>query len=122
MRPVLTSSPLLQALRESDPSGTPPVLRLAALRREHWICRYCGAPATEVDHVLPRAQGGLTMLPNLAASCRPCNRSKGDRTPEEWQRDEAAKRLEALMAHRRTRRGRIETAVRKSRSFGRPLK
>ena len=88
----LTETPLLTALRELAQPGIPPALRTMALRREHWICRYCGARATEVDHVLPRAQGGLTTLSNLAASCQLCNRQKGNQTPEQW---EAAKQRRA---------------------------
>lgn len=92
MRPNLYDNPLLKAALEATQPGIHPALRTAALRREHWICRYCGAHATEVDHVLPRAQGGLTVLANLAAACQHCNRSKGNQTPEQW---EAAKQRQA---------------------------
>ena len=35
------------------------------------------------DHVIPKSRGGkVTVL-----CCRPCNESKGDRTPEEWRAD-----------------------------------
>ena len=41
-------------------------------------CRYCGAPATEQDHVVPRCNNGdLTSLYNLVMSCRDCNTTKG---------------------------------------------
>lgn len=62
------------------------MLRTAVMRRDHGMCRYCGAPAAEIDHMDPWARGGLTVLSNLAAACQRCNRSKGERTPEEWQR------------------------------------
>jgi len=32
------------------------------------------------DHVLPKSRGGITTVP----SCRRCNQSKGDKTPDEW--------------------------------------
>ncbi|WP_206602760.1 HNH endonuclease signature motif containing protein [Streptomyces sp. M41(2017)] len=48
-------------------------------------CAYCGGPfPTEVDHVIPVAQGGSGDLSNLAAACEPCNREKLDFTPAEW--------------------------------------
>lgn len=47
-------------------------------------CAYCGAVATEVDHVLPVSRGGTNVEENLAPACAPCNQSKGSRTPEEW--------------------------------------
>lgn len=36
---------------------------------EEKICRYCGAPATEVDHIVPRAEGGTEDRSNLQAIC-----------------------------------------------------
>ena len=70
-----------------------PMLRGAVLGRDGWTCSYCGAEATEVDHVDPRARGGLTVPANLVAVCHACNKAKGVRTPMEWRRDEAMKRL-----------------------------
>ena len=42
-------------------------------------CRYCGDPATAVDHIIPRAQGGTDSVRNLMAACASCNTRKGDR-------------------------------------------
>lgn len=49
-------------------------------------CAYCqtseansGIPLT-VDHILPRARGGLTILENLCLACRTCNEYKSDST------------------------------------------
>lgn len=47
--------------------------RLRALRRDHWQCRTCGQPATDVDHVTP---GGGDDLMNLQALCRRCHQAK----------------------------------------------
>jgi 5-methylcytosine-specific restriction endonuclease McrA len=52
-------------------------LRQQILARDLWICAYCGADATEVDHVLPVKHGGSDDESNLTASCVRCNRSKG---------------------------------------------
>jgi 5-methylcytosine-specific restriction endonuclease McrA len=37
----------------------------------------CGAYATHVDHVLPRAQGGSDHPANLRAACASCNLRRG---------------------------------------------
>lgn len=56
-------------------------------RRDNNTCQYCGKrlPTEElnVDHVIPRAQGGETKWENLVISCVPCNTKKANRTPEE---------------------------------------
>ena len=36
-------------------------------------CVICGAPATEVHHILPRGRGGTSELHNLACLCRYCH-------------------------------------------------
>jgi 5-methylcytosine-specific restriction endonuclease McrA len=56
------------------------------LLRDDYRCQYCsvrlGANAT-VDHVVPRARGGLSAWNNLVACCVTCNQRKRDRTPDE---------------------------------------
>lgn len=37
-----------------------------------------------LDHILPRSRGGTDDPKNLQLLCKPCNSSKGARTPEEW--------------------------------------
>jgi 5-methylcytosine-specific restriction endonuclease McrA len=54
--------------------------RLIVLRRDSYICAYCGEPANEVDHIQPRVIGGTDDLDNLVAACRRCNSSKGKRS------------------------------------------
>jgi hypothetical protein len=53
----------------------------AILERDARSCRYCGSPATHVDHVLPICQGGRSTPDNLVAACAHCNHVKGGRTP-----------------------------------------
>ena len=52
------------------------------------ICKGCDIhfpfKVMEVDHILPRAQGGTDHLENLQLLCSHCNRSKGRRTMAEW--------------------------------------
>ena len=33
--------------------------------------------------MIPRSQGGKTRWDNIVTACRPCNSSKGNRTPEQ---------------------------------------
>ena len=39
-------------------------------------CSYCGAKATEIDHIVPRANGGTDSTFNLTPVCRSCNEKK----------------------------------------------
>jgi 5-methylcytosine-specific restriction protein A len=56
-------------------------LRLAVLDRDLWLCQVkgptCTRYATEVDHIVARADGGSDDQQNLRASCRPCNSRGG---------------------------------------------
>ena len=57
-------------------------LRLMVLREEV-VCRVCGMLATDVDHIVPKSQGGTDARENLQALChadhsRKTNRDKRD--------------------------------------------
>ena len=71
-------------------------LRRAVLARDKGVCQYCGKQgesghypdkvfeiikgkevAFEIDHIVPEAKGGKTIIDNLQLACRKCNRSKG---------------------------------------------
>lgn len=54
-------------------------LRREVLEEEDHICRYCGRPATTVDHMVPKFQGGTDDRGNLCACCRSCQASKAGR-------------------------------------------
>jgi 5-methylcytosine-specific restriction enzyme A len=44
---------------------------------DHQTCQHCGAPATQVDHVLAIADGGAPLdLRNLQSLCDPCHARK----------------------------------------------
>ena len=47
--------------------------RALVLKRDEYICHYCGGEATQVDHVISRKQGGGHELENLVACCASCN-------------------------------------------------
>ena len=58
------------------------ITRRAVFARDDWTCQYCGSRSNlTVDHVIPRSKGGSSSWDNIVASCAPCNRRKGDRTP-----------------------------------------
>ena len=51
--------------------------RIRVLKRDGYICAYCGQEANQVDHVISRKDGGSHDLDNLVACCAPCNSKKG---------------------------------------------
>jgi 5-methylcytosine-specific restriction endonuclease McrA len=57
-----------------------PLTRRAVFARDGGHCVYCGAPATSLDHVVPRSRGGGHDWENVVASCRRCNHVKADRS------------------------------------------
>lgn len=54
------------------------------LVRDNHTCRYCGAGATQCDHVVPLIADGSNHDTNLVAACGACNGGKSGRTVEEW--------------------------------------
>jgi 5-methylcytosine-specific restriction endonuclease McrA len=52
-------------------------------------CFYCGVSIGiefEVDHYLPLSRGGTNEPSNIVLACRPCNRAKGSKHPDEFAR------------------------------------
>ena len=60
-----------------------PLTRRAVFARDDWSCQYCGAPAENLDHVVPKSKGGLHVWENVVAACRRCNSRKENRPPAE---------------------------------------
>jgi 5-methylcytosine-specific restriction endonuclease McrA len=56
-----------------------PLSRRAVFLRDGGRCQYCGRPAENIDHVVPRSRGGEHRWENVVAACRRCNSSKDDR-------------------------------------------
>jgi 5-methylcytosine-specific restriction endonuclease McrA len=56
-----------------------PLTRRAVFARDDWTCQYCGAPAENLDHVVPRSRGGTHTWDNVVAACRRCNSRKENR-------------------------------------------
>jgi hypothetical protein len=61
--------------------------RRTLYKRDKLTCQYCGHqfPSEEltIDHVIPRAQGGVTAWDNCVLACVACNRRKANRTPKQ---------------------------------------
>ncbi len=69
------------------PRGSVKLNRRNIYARDHNRCQYCGGRFATVelnlDHVIPRCQGGEASWNNLVCCCVKCNTRKGSRTPEE---------------------------------------
>jgi 5-methylcytosine-specific restriction endonuclease McrA len=55
--------------------------RRAVFVRDNFECQYCGRPAENVDHIVPKSRGGAHTWDNVVAACRPCNARKENRAP-----------------------------------------
>lgn len=55
--------------------------RRAVFVRDEFQCQYCGRPADNVDHIVPKSRGGAHTWDNVVAACRPCNSRKENRSP-----------------------------------------
>lgn len=56
-------------------------IRTQVLKRDAYLCVACKqagryVPATDVDHVISKANGGTDELENLQSLCKKCHRSK----------------------------------------------
>ena len=67
------------------PAGKVTFSRRNVFKRDRYACQYCGSqPGGEeltIDHVVPRAQGGVSSWDNCVLACVDCNKRKADRTP-----------------------------------------
>lgn len=68
--------------RPAIPAG----VRRAVFARDGRCCVYCGCLSGpfDLDHVIPLSRGGGNSADNISVACASCNRSKSDKTPEEW--------------------------------------
>lgn len=61
---------------EIDPNSL--VSKRMILNRDGYTCSYCGEFGNTVDHINPRARGGLSTWGNLTTACKDCNGKKSD--------------------------------------------
>lgn len=59
-------------------------LREFVFSKTNGRCSYCGAKATEIDHIIARANGGTDSSYNLTPACRSCNQMKSNKTLREF--------------------------------------
>lgn len=88
LRTVSTSYPVPSVIRLQRYVKVPyygiALSRHNVLRRDNFLCQYCGTNRNlTLDHLLPRSRGGETSWYNIVTACSRCNSRKGDRTPEE---------------------------------------
>lgn len=48
------------------------------------LCVMCGRPSTDVDHIIPKAQGGTDDIENLQALCHECHSRKTAQEDGRW--------------------------------------
>ena len=53
-----------------------PSMIKAIFERDGGMCIYCGAPAMQIDHVIPAIDGGKPTRSNGVCCCRKCNAYK----------------------------------------------
>ena len=56
--------------------GTPVYSRVGVLKRDNYMCSYCGGPGDTVDHIIPKSRGGRSVWINVTTSCEECNYKK----------------------------------------------
>jgi len=69
------------------PNQTLKLTRRNIYIRDESICQYCGKKLStdklNLDHIVPKSQGGHNEWENLVCSCFKCNEKKAGRTPKE---------------------------------------
>lgn len=81
-----------------EPQLRPPIdewklTRLRIFERDNFTCLYCRKVGGELecDHIDPVSLGGSNEDSNLATACKTCNRSKSNKTLEQWRQILGAK-------------------------------
>ncbi len=63
------------------------ISRRMLFKRDRNMCAYCGSvlhdKSLEIEHVIPKSQGGPTSWTNIVSACRDCNSRKDAKTPEQ---------------------------------------
>lgn len=82
---IAIEAPEVIVLAQFDrvPMRQAPFSKRNVLRRDRFICQYCGRQPTadqlSIDHVVPRSAGGESTWDNCVAACVDCNHRKADR-------------------------------------------
>lgn len=66
---------------------TPRFRKHVLFNRDNWRCQYCdcklNSNTIEIEHIMPSSRGGQKSWLNCVAACKPCNKKKANKTPEE---------------------------------------
>lgn len=82
-------------------------------KKAGYRCEYCGnddCPLT-VDHLVTYESGGATVVENLAAVCRKCNKVRGNLPYEEWLRHPRYQELSKRLSEDQRRRNEARVAT-----------
>lgn len=71
--------PYKDMLREDEKMAT----RSGILRRDKFVCQYCGDSGYTIDHIWPQSLGGETTWENCVVACRDCNLKKSNMVPQD---------------------------------------
>lgn len=84
---ILIPKVLLLRSYSQVPSHEVKFSRENLFERDHYKCQYCGKQMEEsllnMDHVIPRDQGGKTSWENIVTACIQCNSKKANRLPHQ---------------------------------------
>ena len=93
--PQLLRDPEIQGIEYHQGPLYSTNLRAAVLHRDANKCIYCSRSGKrqrlELDHVVPRSNGGTKRYDNLVAACRPCNHKRSNQPIEQWLKRRPAK-------------------------------
>ena len=93
--PQLLRDPEIQGIEYQQGPLYSTNLRAAVLHRDANKCIYCSRSGKrqrlELDHVVPRSNGGTKRYDNLVAACRPCNHKHSNQPIEQWLKRRPAK-------------------------------
>ena len=97
--PRLMSDPNVEGKEYQESERGRMQVREYVLQRDGRTCQYCGKAGgrLETDHIVPQSKNGPYRISNLVTSCRDCNLGKGNRSLDEFLRDDPA-RLRSIRA------------------------
>jgi 5-methylcytosine-specific restriction endonuclease McrA len=78
---------IVQSNYSKMPTVKPRASKAAIRKRDGDTCQYTGKKLSwkesNIDHVIPRAQGGKNTFENMVLSCKEVNSQKADKTPKQ---------------------------------------
>jgi hypothetical protein len=81
---------LAKAMLRKSSRAVDQTINWTCFRRDNYTCRYCGndkIPLT-VDHLVRWEEAGPSIEANMLSSCKKCNKTRGDKSYEQWLKNE----------------------------------